>query len=187
MVCGVGAVDGEYYPYPPYQTISLSKYHNVTRPCAMLLVRGTKKKRRPHFNLGTLPHNAVCCVASIHDSILWTRGPNSWVLTRVDNRASATPTKTFALAGRTTGRPLSTFLKTLATAVVSRRNTSQMGQNVFHDHPFTVHSLCLFLIKSGSPDMSKPSLYSFFTFTEPSISSPTCLLISPRFSLRWSP
>jgi hypothetical protein len=146
-VCGVGAVDGEYYPYPPYQTISPSKYHNVTPPCAMLLVCGTKKKRRPHFILGTLPHNAVCCVASIHDSVLWTRGPNSWVLTQVDNRALATHTKTLALAGRTTGRPRSTFLKTLATAVVSRRNTSQMGQNVYHDHPFTVHSLCLFLIK----------------------------------------
>ena len=110
--CGVGAVDDEY-SYPPYQAIPAieiprcySSVYNFTSTRV-----GKKTPSRLHFNPGTLPHNAVRCVASIHDLILWTRDPISWVVTRVDNWALTTLTTTLALAGGTTGRSSSKHLQ----------------------------------------------------------------------------
>ena len=103
-VCGVGAADDDSYPlYQAIPAIEIPRcYPTVYNSTSTR--DGNQTPSRQHFNPATMPHNAVCCVASIRDLTLWTRGPTSWVVTRVDDR---TP-----------------FLETLTTAVVSRRNNS---------------------------------------------------------------
>ena len=90
-------------PYPPSKY--RDAYPTVCNPTSTR--NGNKTPWSPNFNPGTLPHNAVRRVPSIHDLILWARGPISYVITLVDNRSVATLTTTLALAGGITGRPSS--------------------------------------------------------------------------------
>jgi hypothetical protein len=99
---------------------------------------------------------------------------------------SATLTTTLALAGGTTGRPRSTFPKTLATAVVLRRK--QMGETSATTlHTCTVHNLYFVSYKKWLARHEQVITLQRLRLYGTKNISPICFLVSPRFSLHCLP